>query len=106
MYETPVWRQASFLNKRLDNRQETGIWYEKQVKGVIELKSQKTHWSLSDAAEILGVDPQTLRNEIARDRLQSLTIGNRYYVSRSQLSQYLGEAVFADIFGTQMEEVK
>lgn len=58
--------------------------------------SQPDVMSVPKVAELLGVNAQTVRREIARGRLECIHVGKAVRVTKKQLLEYVGEVTSND----------
>jgi len=53
------------------------------------MKAKQEYYSLKEIAVIVGVNWQTVRNEVKRGNLKSVIFGRRHRISREELEKYI-----------------
>lgn len=52
-------------------------------------KTERPYYTVSEAAELIGVSGQTVKNWISRGLMDAYRLGGRYVIPRAQLDDYL-----------------
>ena len=63
------------------------------VSGGLGAASQRRTLTVPEAAQLLGVSPRLLYEEVRRGNVPSIRVGHRVLISRAHLAAMLGETV-------------
>lgn len=81
-------KRKGYIENKNDMPRTLKIKKDLKIKELENDNSQK-FYTVNQIAEMLQLDPQTIRTKIKEDKLKSYKIGNNYRISQKQLQDFL-----------------